>query len=118
MERIEKILKDWGLSHEGALAWQSKVGPQRTKWLTPSTPTVIAETKQKAILMVPIAFTTDHIETLDEIDIEFRGYADEVDYFERENSIGKTIYRIMFVWSLVIDSEYKSSVRLFKLRGY
>ena len=46
MDRIEKILVSWGLKHEGALAWQSKVGPQRTKWLTPSTHTVIEETKQ------------------------------------------------------------------------
>ena len=76
--RIDKILKDRGMKHKSALAWQSKVGPQRTKWLTPGTPDVIRETKQKAILMVPIAFTTDHIETLDEIDIEFKGYADEV----------------------------------------
>jgi len=84
VNRIEKVLQDKGLAHQGALAWQSKVGPQRTKWLSPSTPDVIAETKQKAILMVPIAFTTDHIETLDEIDIEFRGYADEVvDHFAR-----------------------------------
>ena len=45
-ERIEKVLQDSGLKHHGALAWQSKVGPQRTKWLAPSTPDVIAETKQ------------------------------------------------------------------------
>ena len=115
MERIEKILKDWGLSHEGALAWQSKVGPQRTKWLTPSTPTVIAETKQKAILMVPIAFTTDHIETLDEIDIEFRGYADEVvDYFERVDCFNMEKQFIDLCSRLIIehiDSEYKSTIR-------
>ena len=86
VDRIEAVLKKNGLRHEHALAWQSKVGPQRTKWLTPSTPQIIRETKQKAILMIPIAFTTDHIETLDEIDIEFRGYASEVvDHFERSD---------------------------------
>lgn len=115
MNRIEKILKDQGLKHEGVLAWQSKVGPQRTKWLTPSTPTIIAETKQKAILMVPIAFTTDHIETLDEIDIEFRGYADEVvDHFERVDCFNLEEKFIDLCARLVsehIDSNYKSKIR-------
>ena len=115
MERIEQVLKSWGLQHEGALAWQSKVGPQRTKWLSPSTPTVIAETKQKAILMVPIAFTTAHIETLDEIDIEFRGYADEVvDHFERVDCFNMEETFIELCARLVsehIDSEYDSQIR-------
>jgi ferrochelatase len=115
MNRIEDVLKSKGLQHEGALAWQSKVGPQRTKWLTPSTPTVIAETKQKAILMVPIAFTTDHIETLDEIDIEFRGYADEVvDHFERVDCFNMEEKFIELCSKLVsehIDSSYNSCIR-------
>ena len=38
---------------------------------------MIRKTSEKAILIVPIAFTTDHIETLDEIDIEFREYVEE-----------------------------------------
>ena len=115
MNRIEEVLKSWGLNHEGALAWQSKVGPQRTEWLTPSTPTVIAETKQKAILMVPIAFTTDHIETLDEIDIEFRGYADDVvDHFERVDCFNMEEKFIELCTRLVsehMDSEYDSYIR-------
>ena len=115
MNRIEDVLKSKGLQHEGALAWQSKVGPQRTKWLTPSTPTVIAETKQKAILMVPIAFTTDHIETLDEIDIEFRGYADEVvDHFERVDCFNMEEKFIELCSRLVsehIDNNYDSCIR-------
>ena len=115
MNRIEDVLKSKGLQHEGALAWQSKVGPQRTKWLTPSTPTVIAETKQKAILMVPIAFTTDHIETLDEIDIEFRGYADEVvDHFERVDCFNMEEKFIELCSKLVsehIDRSYDSCIR-------
>ena len=49
------------------LGLAKQVGPQRTKWLPPSTPNVIAETKQKAILMVPCLYHA--IETLDEIDI-------------------------------------------------
>ena len=77
IENIENSLKELGLQHNHALGWQSKVGPKRTKWLTPSTPEVIERTKEKGILIVPIAFTTDHIETLDEIDIEFREYVED-----------------------------------------
>ena len=61
---------------------KAKLGHKERNGSPHPLPMYIAETKQKAILMVPIAFTTDHIETLDEIDIEFRGYADEVvDHF-------------------------------------
>jgi len=115
VDRIESVLKNWGLCHEHALGWQSKVGPQRTKWLTPGTPDVIRETKQKAILMIPIAFTTDHIETLDEIDIEFRGYAEEVvDHFERSECFNLETDFINLCVRLVIehiDSNFLSEIR-------
>jgi ferrochelatase len=77
VENIEKKLKEHGLEHRHELGWQSKVGPKRTKWLSPSTPEVIQQSNEKAIFIVPVAFTTDHIETLDEIDIEFREYVEE-----------------------------------------
>jgi len=50
--------------------WQSAVGPN---WLGPQTVDVVkllAKRGVKSILVVPIAFTSDHIETLSEIDIE------------------------------------------------
>jgi protoporphyrin/coproporphyrin ferrochelatase len=54
------------------LAWQSQVGPQ--PWLGPQTDHVIealAKRGARNVLVVPIAFTTDHIETLSEIDRDF-----------------------------------------------
>lgn len=54
------------------LAWQSKLGP--VKWLGPSTWDVIrklGEEKVQQVLVVPISFVTDHVETLHEIDREF-----------------------------------------------
>ncbi|MAK46772.1 MAG: ferrochelatase [Opitutae bacterium] len=77
VQNIENKLKSRGLNHKHSLGWQSKVGPKRTKWLSPSTPEVIENSSEKAILIVPVAFTTDHIETLDEIDIEFREYVED-----------------------------------------
>ncbi|MFH1845867.1 MAG: protoporphyrinogen oxidase [bacterium] len=56
---------------EPLLAFQSKVGPMR--WLGPD---VVAETKQLAeagcrrLLVLPVSFTCEHIETLYELDIE------------------------------------------------
>lgn len=56
-----------------SLSWQSKLGP--VKWLSPSTHDVIFELGKKKVsqlLVVPVAFVTDHIETLHEIDIDFK----------------------------------------------
>ncbi|MFA6457507.1 MAG: ferrochelatase [Bacteroidota bacterium] len=64
----------FGLSH--MLCFQSKVGPQ--KWLTPSLTGTIDRLGHEGathLLVVPIAFVTDHIETLSEINIEARDEA-------------------------------------------
>src|SRR5271163_5298332 len=58
------------------LCYQSKVGPQ--KWLQPSlTGTIesLAKSGVKRMLVIPIAFLTEHIETLHEINIEAREQA-------------------------------------------
>lgn len=54
------------------LAWQSKVG--FLPWMGPSTASVIENLAKQGgthVLVIPIAFTSDHIETLFEIDIEY-----------------------------------------------
>ena len=59
-------------SHMYRLCWQSKVGPQ--PWLGPPTDDAIkglVRNGRRNILLVPIAFTSDHIETLYELDIEY-----------------------------------------------
>jgi ferrochelatase len=59
-------------SHPYRLVWQSKVGP--LPWLGPQTDDAIkglAKLGQRNLLLVPIAFTSDHIETLHELDIEY-----------------------------------------------
>ena len=64
----------FGLPH--MLCFQSKVGPQ--KWLTPSLTGTIERLGHEGathLLIVPIAFVTDHIETLSEINIEARDEA-------------------------------------------
>ena len=59
--------------NHSTLCFQSKVGPQ--KWLQPSLTATIEELAHsgvKRMLVIPIAFLTDHIETLHEINIEAR----------------------------------------------
>ena len=61
----------------GRLCYQSRSGP--VKWLGPSTPEVIEEiaaTGGKSILIVPLSFVSDHVETLVEIDIQYRQLAE------------------------------------------
>lgn len=60
------------------LSFQSRSGP--VKWLEPGTDYIIdklAEEGHKEILMVPISFVSDHLETLYEIDILYRKRAEE-----------------------------------------
>ena len=53
------------------LAYQSRVG--RLKWLGPYTPQAIAEAGEdgRGLIVVPIAFVSEHVETLVELDIEY-----------------------------------------------
>jgi ferrochelatase len=58
------------------LCYQSKVGPM--KWLKPSlieTVEHLAGKDRKHLLVIPVAFVTDHIETLHEINIDVRRHA-------------------------------------------
>ena len=59
------------------LSYQSRVGP--LKWIGPSTEKVIKEEakKNKIIVVVPVAFVSEHSETLVELDIEYRKLAED-----------------------------------------
>jgi ferrochelatase len=62
----------------GRLCYQSRSGP--VEWLSPATPEMIrtlADEGCRAILMVPLSFVSDHVETLYEINIAYRALAGE-----------------------------------------
>ncbi|WP_422700331.1 ferrochelatase [Dissulfurispira thermophila] len=70
---LKKIDIQWYLSY------QSKTGP--VKWLEPTTEHMLHELSEKGVknlLVVPISFVSDHIETLYEIDILYKGMAKEL----------------------------------------
>ncbi|MGV8929220.1 MAG: ferrochelatase [Brevundimonas sp.] len=54
-----------------SICYQSRVGPM--KWLGPSTPEAIAQAAQDGVgvVVAPVAFVSEHIETLVELDIEY-----------------------------------------------
>ena len=70
VENLDDENLDWILSY------QSRVGP--LKWIGPSTETTIIENSKigKHIVLVPIAFVSEHSETLVELDIEYKEIAD------------------------------------------
>ena len=76
---VHEVMKAGGFGNPYLLSYQSEVGPVR--WLGPSTERVIRDLGAKGwkkILVIGIAFTTDHIETLSEIDIEYGHLAKSV----------------------------------------
>lgn len=72
---LMKELKNEKLDH--IICYQSRVGP--LEWIGPSTEDEIerAAHDEKNIIMVPIAFVSEHSETLVELDIEYKELADE-----------------------------------------
>lgn len=68
-ECAEKIMTYLGGDHPSYLAYQSKLGPM--EWLKPATIEFVRELGGrgvKQLVIVPISFLTDHVETLYEID--------------------------------------------------
>ena len=95
----------WKTAH--TLCFQSKVG--RRKWLTPSlTDTIeqLARAGKKHLLIVPIAFVTEHIETLHEINIEAREQAHKlgVEQFEMMPAVGDSPTFISALADVVLSS--------------
>ena len=67
------------VGRQGKLCFQSRSGP--VEWLEPSTPDMLKQLAGQGcqnILMVPIAFVSDHIETLYEIDMLYKDQAAEL----------------------------------------
>lgn len=88
---VDKLkASDRSRSVRHVLTWQSKVGP--LPWLVPQTGTALkqlAAQGHKSVCLVPVAFTSDHIETLYELDIEYREEAEEagIQHFARAPSL-------------------------------
>ena len=77
-QSVDKIVNSLNISGlDWILSYQSRVGP--LKWIGPSTEDVIIENSKlgKHIVLVPVAFVSEHSETLVELDIEYKELADK-----------------------------------------
>ena len=77
-QTVYDIVKNLNLDNlDWILSYQSRVGP--LKWIGPSTDDVIVENSKlgKKIVVVPIAFVSEHSETLVELDIEYKELANK-----------------------------------------
>ncbi len=86
-QTVELVWQRGGWSARRHICYQSKVGA--SKWLRPSmheTVERLALAGSRHVLVVPISFVSDHVETLHEIDIEHR---------EQARSLGIKDYRMM-----------------------
>jgi len=103
-QTIKALEKKTGI--RGKLCYQSRSGP--VKWLSPSTPEMLKELAGNGcrhILMVPISFVSDHVETLYEIDILYRKLAAELGMrLERTSSLNAQPEFIGALKELVLDA--------------
>jgi ferrochelatase len=79
------------LGDRARLCFQSRVGPQR--WLGPTTEETldaVAKEGHRSVVVVPVAFTGEHIETLQEIDILYKDHATRAGImcFARARTVG------------------------------
>jgi ferrochelatase len=72
------------------ICYQSRVGP--LKWIGPSTPEAIAEACEDGmnVLIDPVAFVSEHMETLVELDRDYAALADSYgcDIYLRARTVG------------------------------
>jgi len=103
-QSVEAIVKELGkIDH--VICYQSKVG--RLKWIGPSTEDELLKTANEdiAVIIVPIAFVSDHSETLYELDMEYRDLFTEIcnKDFIRVEALNYNKYFIKCLEELVLN---------------
>ena len=86
---VQLLMERGRWSNPHRLCYQSKVGA--SKWLQPSlhqTLNTLAAERVREVCIVPVAFVSDHVETLAEIDHEARAQARRLGFTQFEMSAG------------------------------
>ncbi len=96
------------------LAYQSRVGP--VEWLQPYTEDAIKDLAAQGVndlVVVPISFVSEHIETLQEIDMEYREIAEEsgIEGFHRVPALNTHPIFINDLAEMVIDALNSPAVK-------
>ena len=116
-QSVKKIVENLNVENlDWILSYQSRVGP--LKWIGPSTEDIIIKNSKigKHIVLVPIAFVSEHSETLVELDIEYKEIADAngCENYTRVPALGINEDFIRAVSELIIKkNEYKFSENLY-----
>ena len=107
-QSVNKIVKALNIKElDWILSYQSRVGP--LKWIGPSTEDIIVENSKlgKHIVLVPIAFVSEHSETLVELDIEYKELADKngCKNYSRVPALGTNVNYIKAMSDLIINKQ-------------
>jgi len=93
------------------ISYQSRVGP--LKWIGPSTDEVIIKysKEKKGIVIVPVAFVSEHSETLVELDIEYKRLAEKngCSFYKRVPALGIEENFIKGLTELVLQKDTRSN---------
>jgi len=93
------------------ISYQSRVGP--LKWIGPSTDDVIIKysKEKKGIVVVPVAFVSEHSETLVELDIEYKKLAEKngCSFYKRVPALGVEEDFIKGLTELVLQKETRGN---------
>ncbi|HEY9810403.1 MAG TPA: ferrochelatase [Halomicronema sp.] len=113
-ECTDLIMQTLNRPNPHTLAYQSRVGP--VEWLKPYTEDAIpqlAEQGVKELLVVPISFVSEHIETLQEIDMEYRELAEEsgIHHFYRVPALNTHPVFVDDLAEMVVESLDQPSVK-------
>lgn len=114
---VYAVMQRLNFSNPYRLVWQSQVGP--SAWLgaqTSDTVTDYIAKGQKNLVLVPIAFTSDHIETLFELDEEVIGESGCKDTIKRVESLNGSPVFINALADLA-KSHLESGLRCSKQMG-
>jgi ferrochelatase len=111
----ELIVKTLNRPNAHTLAYQSRVGP--VEWLKPYTEDALKELAAQGVsdlLVVPISFVSEHIETLEEIDIEYREIAEEagIHNFHRVPALNTHPVFIGDLADMVVEAAESPSLKL------
>ncbi|MFM7367864.1 MAG: ferrochelatase [Sphaerospermopsis kisseleviana] len=114
-ECTQLIMQTLNRPNAHTLAYQSQVCP--VEWLQPYTEDALKELGEKGVkdlVVVPISFVSEHIETLQEIDIEYREIAEEagIENFRRAAAPNTHPVFIQALADLVIESLEKPDLKL------
>jgi len=111
-ETVKKIMSN--LENENlnyVISYQSRVGP--LKWIGPPTDEVIIKysKEKKGIVIVPIAFVSEHSETLVELDIEYKKLAEKngCSFYKRVAALGTEENFIKGLTELVLKQETRGN---------